>query len=78
MVNMIEEIEPIVLVFPNLGTRVELPTHVAAHVWDAFRRGLTNNLEEYVHQLLERALTNVETKMVRALSHEDPNKPEST
>jgi hypothetical protein len=38
------------------GRRVELPASFAAHVWDAVRRGITNDPKEYVEQLLDRAL----------------------
>ena len=51
-----EEIEPIILVLPTLNKRIELPRSVAAHVWDAVRRGVTNDPKEYVMQMLERAL----------------------
>jgi hypothetical protein len=48
--------EPIILHLQSLNTKVELPATLTASIWSGVRRGEITNIQEYVGDLLMRAL----------------------
>jgi hypothetical protein len=54
---MTDDIELITLVLPALDKSVQLSREASGRIWDAVKRGEAPSAEEYVNQMLIRALT---------------------